>query len=40
MDLTSEEFKSLYTGYSNPRTDRNPKSLLGVEGLADSIDWR
>ena len=40
MDLTNEEFKSLYTGYSKPRTERNPKTLLGVEGLADSIDWR
>ncbi len=40
MDLTYEEFKYLYTGYSKPRTERNPKTLLGVEGLADSIDWR
>ena len=40
MDLTSSEFKSLYTGYSKPREDRNPKHLLGVEGLAESIDWR
>lgn len=39
MDLTTEEFKSLYTGLQ-PKLERNPKHLLGVEGLADSIDWR
>lgn len=39
MDLTSEEYKALYTGL-NPKTERNPKHLLGVEGVAASIDWR
>jgi xylem cysteine proteinase len=39
MDLTSEEYKALYTGLQGKK-DRNPKTLLGVEGLATSIDWR
>ena len=40
MDLTKEEFKSLYTGYTKPRIYRNPKHLFGVEDLAETIDWR
>lgn len=38
-DLTSEEFKALYTGLKS-NTERNPQHLLGMEGVPASIDWR
>jgi len=38
-DLTSEEFKALYTGLK-ATSERNPQHVLGVEGIPESVDWR
>jgi len=40
MDLTFEEFSSLYLGVAKNNRDRDERSIMGHESIADSIDWR
>lgn len=39
-DLTTEEFKALYTGTRVSGEKKNQRHILGHESQADSVDWR
>jgi C1A family cysteine protease len=38
-DLSSAEFKASYTGLKLSDKARSPKSIIGTEGVAATIDW-